>query len=85
MPDHVALQMLSNDRQMSPLEVGGPVNRKMPSRIVKLTVDIPSSHQQQATDTTPRWKTLEFFFYYVAFVVIVPIMVWIPVALSSRE
>lgn len=82
MSDHILLQMPSNDRQPSPLELE---DRKLPSRIVKLTVDIPSSHQPQATNTTPRWKTPEFFFYYVAFIVVVPIMVWIPVALSSRE
>jgi len=61
------------------------VNRKKPSRIVKLTVDVPSSHQPQAADTTPRWKTPEFLFYYLVFAVVVPVMVWIPIALSSRE
>ena len=85
MSDHVALQMPSDDRRPSPLGIEGLVNEKQPSRIVKLTVDIPSSHQPQTTGTTPRWKTPEFFFYYVVFIVVVPIMVWIPVTLSSRE
>ena len=85
MPDHVVLQMPSDDRQLSPLEIEGLVNRKEASRIVKLTVDIPSSHQPRTTDTTPRWKTPEFFFYYVVFIVVIPVMVWIPVTLSSRE
>jgi hypothetical protein len=85
MSDHVLLQMPPDERRLSPLEIETPANGKQPSRIVKLTVDIPSSHQPQAVDTTPRWKTPEFFFYYVTFVVVVPIMVWIPVALSSRE
>ena len=77
--------MPSNDRQLSPLEIEGLANRKEASRIVKLTVDIPSSHQPQTRETTPRWKTPEFFFYYVVFIVVIPVMVWIPVALSSRE
>jgi len=85
MSDHIILQMPSNDHQLSPLEIEGLVNRKGPSRIVKLTVDIPSSHPPQTTDTTPRWKSPEFFFYYVVFAAVLPVMVWIPVALSSRE
>ena len=85
MSDHIVLQMPSDDRKLSPLGIEGLVNRKEPSRIVKLTVDIPSSHQPRTADTVPRWKTPEFFFYYVVFAVVVPVMVWIPVALSSRE
>ena len=85
MSDHIILQMPSNDHQLSPLGLEGLVNRKEPSRIIKLTVDIPSSYQPQTTDTIPRWKTPEFFFYYVVFAVAVPVMVWIPVTLSSRE
>lgn len=83
MSDHVVLHMPLGDRQLSPLGIEEPVNRKRPSRIVKLTVDIPSSYQPQTT--TPRWKTPEFLFYYVVFIVVIPIMVWIPVRLSSRE
>lgn len=85
MSDHVVLQMPSDDRRLSPLGIEGLVNEKQPSRIVKLTVDVPSSHQAQTAGTAPRWKTPEFFFYYVVFVVVIPIMVWIPVTLSSRE
>ena len=85
MSDHIVLQMPSNDHQLSPLEIEGPVDRKEPSWIVKLTVDIPSSYQPRTADTAPRWRTPEFFFYYVVFAAVVPVMVWIPVALSSRE
>jgi hypothetical protein len=85
MSDHVVFQMPSDDRQLSPLGIEGLANRKEPSRIVKLTVDIPSSHRPQTADTTPRWKTPEFFFYYVVFLLVVPMMVRIPVALSSCE
>jgi hypothetical protein len=85
MSDHVLLQMPPDERRLSPLEIENLASGKQPSWIVKLTVDVPSSHQPQAVDTTSRWKTLEFLFYYVTFVVVVPIMVWIPVVLSSRE
>ena len=85
MPDHIVLQMPSDDRPLPPLEIEGLADRKETSRIVKLTVDIPSSHQPRTADTTPRWKTPEFFFYYVVFAVVIPVMVWIPVKLSSRE
>lgn len=86
MSDHIVLQMPSDDRPLSPLEIESLANGKHPSRIVNLTVDIPSSHQPQTTGTSsPRWKTLEFFFYYVVFIVVVPVMAWIPVTLSSCE
>lgn len=85
MSDHIALQMPSDDRPLSPPGLEGLAQVKRSSRLVKLTVDIPSSHHAQTTDTAPRWKTLEFFFYYVVFIMVVPIMVWIPITLSSRE
>ena len=85
MSDHFVLQMPSDEHRLSPLKIEDPANERQPSWIVKLTVDIPSSHQPQTADSTPRWKTPEFFFYYVIFVAVVPIMVWIPVTLSSRE
>jgi protein-cysteine N-palmitoyltransferase HHAT len=85
MSDHVVLPMPSDERPLSPLEIEGLANRKQPSWILKLTVDIPFSHQPQAAETSPRWRTPEFFFYYVIFIVVMPIMVWIPVTLSSRE
>ena len=85
MSDHAVLQMPPGERRLSPLEIEGPTNRKRSSWIVKFTVDIPFSHQPQAAETTPRWRTPEFFFYYVAFIVVIPVMVWIPVTLSSRE
>ncbi|KAF9790369.1 MBOAT-domain-containing protein [Thelephora terrestris] len=75
--------MPSDERRLSPLRIEDPV-KEQPSCILKLTVEIPSSHQPTA-DTTPRWKTLEFFFYYVMFIAVMPVMVWIPVALSSPE
>ena len=57
------------------------------SGIVKLTIDIPSSHRPQVAAEShppPRWRTPEFIFYGVVFCVVVPMLVWIPVGLSSR-
>ncbi|CCM04219.1 uncharacterized protein FIBRA_06386 [Fibroporia radiculosa] len=58
------------------------------SGITRLTVDIPSSHRPQVEaglHNPPRWRTPEFFVYGAFFCVVVPIMVWIPVQLSSSE
>jgi hypothetical protein len=61
--------------------------------VTDLTVNIPSSvrHPLSSASTAngkqpapSRWGTLEFKVYYVVFLVVVPIMVWIPVSLSSR-
>jgi protein-cysteine N-palmitoyltransferase HHAT len=57
------------------------------SRIVNLTIDIPSSRRSQPNSiptSKPRWKTSEFFFYYVFIGIVVLIAVWIPIQLSSR-
>ncbi|PFH46767.1 hypothetical protein AMATHDRAFT_82449 [Amanita thiersii Skay4041] len=54
------------------------------SKLTKLTVDIPSSTRPLSSIKTspPRWSTLEFKFYYVVFVLVIPVMVWISVSLS---
>ena len=54
--------------------------------IIRLTVEIPSSHARQsqpAEHPPPRWKTPEFMFYALVIAVVVPIMAWIPITLSS--
>ncbi|KAI0729251.1 MBOAT-domain-containing protein [Fomitopsis betulina] len=54
--------------------------------IVKLTIDIPSSHRPQVAarpHPPPRWRTPEFVFYGLMFCIVVPIMVWVPISLSS--
>lgn len=56
--------------------------------ITNLTVDIPSSHRTRRPEDSrpaPRWRTPEFMLYYLAFVLAVPWMVWVPVRLSSGE
>ena len=49
--------------------------------ITSLTVDVPTPYHH--SKSPPRWRTPEFFVYYVFFVVVVPWMAWVPVSLSS--
>ncbi|KAH9948606.1 MBOAT-domain-containing protein [Amylocystis lapponica] len=56
--------------------------------ITRLTVNIPSSYRPQveaAPHPPSRWRTPEFIAYYVIFCAVVPVMVWIPVTLSSTS
>ncbi|KXN84378.1 Glycerol uptake protein 1 [Leucoagaricus sp. SymC.cos] len=61
-------------------------------QVVDLTVNIPSSVRYSLSSVPlengkqpapSRWGTLEFKVYYLVFLVVVPIMAWIPVSLSS--
>ncbi|KAJ3483605.1 hypothetical protein NLI96_g6202 [Meripilus lineatus] len=69
----------------SPAVPKAPTLQAMPPRgITRLTVDIPSSRSSKPLVThPPRWGTPEFLFYGLIFCVVVPIMVWVPVQLSS--
>lgn len=54
--------------------------------VAQLTVHIPEA----AARTPPpasrsRWSTLEFRLYALVFAVVVPLMVWVPISLSSGE
>lgn len=56
-------------------------------RLLDLTVHVPPSSSKAGPQSTrkqsvARWNTLEFRLYYVAVVVVLPIMVWIPYSLS---
>ncbi|KAG8969855.1 glycerol transporter [Tulasnella sp. 419] len=55
--------------------------------IVALTVETPTSsrppRQPVPTPSPPRWKTPEFLLYGIVFLVVVPLLVKIPVDLSS--
>jgi hypothetical protein len=56
-------------------------------RITDLTIRIPNS-SRSATGLQPdpsrsRWRSREFMVYYVAFAVVVPMMIWTPIRLSS--
>ncbi|KAJ7680007.1 MBOAT, membrane-bound O-acyltransferase family-domain-containing protein [Mycena rosella] len=56
-------------------------------RLVDLTVDIPASSHPRGVLQDPgkpsRWKTAEFRFYSISVFIVVLIMAWIPIALSS--
>ncbi|KAI0312315.1 MBOAT-domain-containing protein [Amylostereum chailletii] len=75
-------------RSLSPLELGEAHKAPTPSvrtGIIRLTVDVPSTHRGTENATGSRWRTPEFMFYYVVFAVVVPWMVWVPVSLSSTS
>ncbi|KAK6906198.1 hypothetical protein I203_100183 [Kwoniella mangroviensis CBS 8507] len=57
--------------------------------ITDFTISIPGSTIRTNTNTStttqhsiPRWNTLEFRLYALVFVVVVPMMIWIPIKLS---
>ncbi|KAF9268566.1 MBOAT-domain-containing protein [Marasmius fiardii PR-910] len=59
-------------------------------RLVDLTVDIPSSSRttslpNEGAKNSSRWETLEFKFYYLVVILVVPTMIWIPVNLSNSS
>jgi protein-cysteine N-palmitoyltransferase HHAT len=68
--------------RISPLEIDSPPRKR--TGILKLTVDVPTSSQPLGESRSlPRWSTPEFIFYFITAVVVIPIMVWIPISLSS--
>lgn len=89
MPGDVTIQMptdLRPRKQLEALELDSDHSPHLRRGIIALTVDIPSSHprQSQPAERPPaRWRTPEFLFYALVFIVIVPVMVWIPITLSS--
>ncbi|KAI6155414.1 MBOAT, membrane-bound O-acyltransferase family-domain-containing protein [Pisolithus tinctorius] len=91
MPDDVVIDMPLTDTHNSKVAVHhfepadmAPLDSAR--GIASLTVGIPSSRKNRQPDgpsSPPRWKTPEFIFYYIAFVVVVPLMAWVPIRLSS--
>jgi protein-cysteine N-palmitoyltransferase HHAT len=56
--------------------------------ILRLTVGVPSSYRKthcpsEETRLPPRWRSPEFLLYYVAAAIVIPVMIWLPVVLSS--
>lgn len=77
---------LHSSSTMAPLELEPDLDTPKRKGITKLTVNIPSSNRRpRAEDTRPpsRWKSPEFAFYYAVCLTVVPIMIWVPVDLSS--
>ncbi|KAI6039919.1 MBOAT, membrane-bound O-acyltransferase family-domain-containing protein [Pisolithus marmoratus] len=90
MPDDVVIDMPTNPHNSkATVHRFEPADMTPPDRargIASLTVGIPSSRKNRPPDGSsplPRWKTPEFIFYYIVFVVVVPLMAWVPIRLSS--
>jgi hypothetical protein len=86
MQGDVSIQMPTDLHTVAPFELESEFHPRIRKGITALTVDIPSSnHRRRSDETRPssRWKTPEFALYYAAFLTVVPIMIWVPVNLSS--
>lgn len=79
-------------------EASQTMGRNVPHRssfkLTDVTVNIPSSKRRPLVSegTTSeenlapsRWSTIEFKIYYAVALIIIPVMVWIPVSLSSSR
>lgn len=83
-PGDFTLQMPPETRSQLEVITGenDPDKSQRRGGIIRLTVDAPSAHA--AGDTRPpRWWTYEFFLYYFVFAVAFPLMVYIPIEVSS--
>jgi hypothetical protein len=79
----ISIQMPTDlhSTDISPLELDSlPPKAK---GLVRLTVNIPATTQPETSLTRPRWKTPEFILYYVMALIVIPIMIWVPISLSS--
>jgi len=96
LPLHSPGNSLDNTQRYPPINTMSPdrAEKSPPAAtgIAQLTVHIPSSFKENAGKggdferTTPaRWRTREFYFYYLIFVFAVPLMAWIPISLSQGE
>ena len=74
---------------VSQFETVTPATTRPAMGLTGLTVDIPSSKRPLTSSDekrpAARWSSLEFKVYYAIACIVIPIMVWIPVSLSSRE
>lgn len=92
MPEAIVLDMQTDLRstsaRVSLFELEEDIRNKMIHRgLTALTVEIPDARKIQRLDTPrppPLWRTPEFFFYYLVAAVVIPVMVWVPISLSSR-
>ncbi|KAK4688045.1 membrane-bound O-acyltransferase GUP1 2, partial [Tremellales sp. Uapishka_1] len=75
----------NKSKYKSPIPI--PLEKHLPN-VTRFTVDIPGSATRNIENDEPpppRWDTWEFRFYAVAFVVVVPLMVWWPMNLSFEN
>ena len=78
------LQMQPSPRSQLEVITGesNPDQSQRRGGVTRLTVDVPSARASGET-RPPRWRTPEFFFYYVVFLAVVPWMVYSPIQLSA--
>jgi len=48
-------------------------------------VGVKTDHSGRPIAQPSKWNTLEFYFYYLVFMVVVPYMFWIPYDVSRRQ
>lgn len=85
MQKDVSIQMPTDLHRTVPFELESEF-RPRSKGITALTIDIPSSNHTPSSDEvhpSPRWKTIEFALYYAIFMTVVPVMIFVPVWLSS--
>ena len=88
MSEHVLLEM-PTDLSQKHLDHETASAYPKYNSVIALKVDVestgtPSSSQSVSSASPSRWKTPEFYFYYVVFAIVVPSMVWKPITLSQR-
>lgn len=59
---------------------------KLDMELTDLTISVPGCTRRSEDDPPPaRWRTPEFIFYGIAFVIVVPLLIYWPMRLSLRE
>ncbi len=85
-PGDFTIQMTAGPRSQLEVITGenDPDKSQRRSGIVRLTVDAPSAHAA-GEPQPPRWRTYEFFLYYIIFTTAVLWMVYTPIEVSSSS
>ena len=80
----ITIQMSAGPRSQLEVITGenDPEKSQRRGGIIRLTVDAPSAHAV-GEPRPPRWRSYEFFLYYFVFIVAFPLMVYIPIEVSS--
>src|ERR1700761_4881985 len=77
---------IRSSSKLAALDIVEPQGRHL--GITALTVQTPTSSRFARVDGArpkARWKTPEFTFYAIVFILVVPLMAWTPYTLSRRE
>lgn len=81
-PDQL-LQQLQSDHNSVQQRKMGVLNLTVTTSTDKASES--ASKRNPPATTVPRWRTKEFYVYYVVLAIVLPIMAWIPASLSRRE